>query len=300
MRGTLVLSLALVGALVLAGCSGGGDSSSSSSASSSSSGSAGNGTKSKTSTSSVPNIPPVIVLKVTDDAGAATNATFVTEGSKLKGNLTFSAVGSSDPDDTKGLSGISITVQDLNRTFPSETLYAGGAFTPVKFSFDRAGPVNVTVSGIDVRGDITTLYKMVYVNYKTKADSSKGFTVPAPPTDDDAAACGGSFDNQLIDNQFSDKRKFTTEKGVQWVEAEVIDGAGTIAICEPPATPDTAGAPISDGGTKVVSKPGTVFKATIGAEQYYIFMLAGSATPSQDGNKLLIDVVVHYDPQPAA
>ena len=139
-----------MGALLLAGCS-------SSSRSSFSSGLSSltktlNTTKTQTkAVNATPNLPPVIVLKVTNVTGAVSNVTFINEAPRTKGNLTFSAVGSMDPD-ADGLSAIAITVQDSNRTSAPGILYSAGVFRSVTYSFHRAGPVNVPVSGLDPRG----------------------------------------------------------------------------------------------------------------------------------------------------
>lgn len=282
----------------LAGCSGGSDDSSSTDPSSTSTGTkAINGTKgAKPIVNATPNLPPLLVLSVTNETGAPTTSALILEETRNKGNLTFSAVGSKDQD-ADGLSAVAITVSDANRTYPPGVLFAGGVFTSVTYSFDRAGPVNVTVSGIDVRGDVTTLRTNVFVNLK---DSLTGVPFKLSGTTGfggDPTECHGPTEDELVDGNMADDRKFTTERGTSFVTAKVVSGAAEIAICAPDGTA------ISAAGTEVTSNAGTVFAPTVGDQQYFIMVISdgfGSPTALADGNNVVVDVVVHYEAPPAA
>ncbi len=289
MRGTLVLSVVMVGALLLAGCSG--SSSSSSSSTSGTSSKALNTTKTQTKALNVtPNLPPIILLKVTNSTGAVSNVTFIQETPRTKGNLTFSAVGSKDPD-ADGLSAIAITVQDANRTYPPGVLFSAGTFRSVTYSFDRAGPVNVTVSGIDVRGDVTTVHSMVYVDLIT-TPGHNAFKGQNPPGLYSAGDCSGPTAVAIIDGTFWEPRKFTTEDGTKWVEATVTKGKGSVEICDP------AGKSISNYGTTATTTKGTAFAPTVGDQQYYLSVVSTSAGTPPAGNDVVVGIIVHYEPQP--
>jgi hypothetical protein len=293
MRGMLVLSVVLVAALTLAGCSGGSDSSSSTSGSGTKSSTSGNGTKAPTTKANVTkDLPPIIVLKVTDSAGTATNVTYVNEEPRTKGNLTFSAVGSKDQD-SDGLSAIAITVQDTNRTYPAGVLYSSGSFKSVTYSFDRAGPVNVTVSGIDVRGEVTTLRAKVFVDLKTTPTGTpfKSFD-PALYSDGD---CTSPLPDtlKLAAGNFYDERKFTSDATTTFVEASVSSGNAKIQLC----APDHKTAISGFDGASVVSKKGTVFADTVGDAQYFVVVDSQAGTDAGQ-NSVAVDVVVHYEPQP--
>src|SRR5688572_29100225 len=101
-------------------------------------GSTSTGSRSNT-TSAAPNVPPTLVLKITNPDGEETPVTLV------DGNLTFDATGSTDSDGS--VAGIAVTVTDSNVT-RTATLYdaAKKQFTTATFMFDRPGPVNVTVA----------------------------------------------------------------------------------------------------------------------------------------------------------
>ncbi len=294
MRGTVVLSMMLITALALAGCSGGSSDSSGSGSGTTSKG--GNGTKLPTTskTNSTPNLPPIIKIKVTNAAGAVTNFTTISETPKTTSTLNFSAEGSMDQD-KDGLSAIAITVTDLNRTFPAGVLFAAGKFTTVGYTFDHAGPVNVTVSGIDNRGDVTTIKTKVYVDLVSTA-TTQGLHATAPPTasTEDCKDFTNNDNTGLVDAQYETKVTFTTESGTQWVEAKTTSGKANLGLCAPDATTIAAG----KNAATVTSKKGTVFQDTVGDHQYFVWVVSQDSGIPTDFNKVGMTITVHYEPQP--
>ncbi|MFO1534327.1 MAG: hypothetical protein ABR586_01545 [Thermoplasmatota archaeon] len=283
MRGLALVALLLVGALALSGCSSKSDSSSSTSSSKSGTrtGTGGTGVQTNTTTQA-PNVPPIVKLASTDTNGTATNVTMV------GGSLTFSAVGSSDPDGD-GLSAVAIVAQDANRTFPPGVLFAAGKYTSVTYKFDRPGVVNVTVSGIDVRGDLTTLKSQVYVD-ETFSVLSKTLEAPAPTSS--ATDCKGPTGNAITDAFVYDLKPFSVQKGVQSIVATHASGKGTFAICGPDGT-----AVSGEGSDDTPAETTAALAAPTGLQTYNVgFMVDASAPHSAVG----VTVVVHYEPKPAA
>jgi hypothetical protein len=283
MRGAFLLTMVLVGSVILAGCSDGdGDGTTSTTTKS--------GTTSKvtmtrtvteTNTTSLPpNLPPVLVLNVKDAGGNSTNATTV------GGTLTFDATGSRDQD-ADGLYSIAIVVQDTNRTYPPGALFGGGQFLSATYTFDRAGPVNVTVSALDVRGDRTELRTHVFINEVTTGGQGFDFSVPLAAAED-AADCAGPSGQGALDNALYNKINFNVQAGVQYVVATIVGGDGEIAICAPDGT-----AISPSGSDSVTSNKGTVFAVPAGAASYYVGVYGGAANAA-----VTVQVVVHYDPQP--
>jgi uncharacterized protein YceK len=283
MRGLPILALVVVGALVLSGCSSKGDGTSSSSGTKTGTKAGTNGTRTLTNTTTqAPNIPPIVELHVTNATGTPTNVTLT------GGSLVFSAAGSKDPD-SDGLSAIAIVAQDSNRTYPPGVLFAAGKFTPVTYKFDRAGPVNITVSGIDVRGDLTTLKTQVYVDEMFTVTSK---TLDVPGTAISAKDCKGPTGNPITDALVYDTEPFNVQKGVQYIVATYVSGDGSFAICGPD------GKAVSGEGTKTTpAETSGPLVAPTGLENYNIGFIV-----SETGAHTAVSVttVVHYEPKPAA
>ncbi|HUR61561.1 MAG TPA: hypothetical protein VM286_04275 [Candidatus Thermoplasmatota archaeon] len=301
MRGLSILALLAVGALVLSGCSSKGGTSTSVSISgtlSAGKNTTKGGLGGLTNTSSVPNLPPIVKLTVTNTTGGPTNVTLV------KGSLMFSAVGSHDAD-TDGLSAVAITAQDSNRTYPPQVLFAAGKFSTVTYTFDRPGPVNVTVSGIDVRGDLTTIKTQVFVNEVIKIDSG---SFPAPfgsapvykTTDCKGAVEKGGAGTNPVDNGVIKNGPISLVKGAQWISAHMVSGKGKFAICSPP--PESKA--ISDEGTEskdvVTTVPGPLPMPAKSTDNYRLFMLGTDAASTTPNPSFSVLVTVHYEPKPAA
>lgn len=284
MRGLSILALLAVGALVLSGCSSKGGSSSSTSISLTLS-TGKNSTKTLTNSSSIPNLPPIVKLTVTNTTGVATNVT------TLKGSLVFSAVGSHDAD-TDGLSAVAITATDSNRTYPPGVLFAGGKFSSVTYTFDHAGAVNVTVSGIDVRGDLTTIHAQIFVNEVVKVDS-KTSQVPYGSAYD-VTKCGGPSGETVVDNGIYELKPFNVAKGAKWASVHLVSGTGNFVVCSPP--PENKA--ISGKGTEKVDAVTTTPSLPMPAkstDSYNVGMLTTTANAA-----FSVIVTVHYEPKPAA
>lgn len=294
MRVALVLTLILVSSFVLAGCTSKTDTTNTGTVKTTVT-----GTKTITNTrtttlsnttTQTPNVAPVLKFKISSN-GTVQNFTFVNPTTHLKGSLTFDATGTVDPD-ADGLSGIALSVTDSNKTYPAGTLFSNGQFTPVTYTFDRPGPVNVTVSALDNRGDITTLETHVYVDqistivtpiFKTGAADARK-----------ASDCVGPFpaSADLLNQGIVDKGKFDTKKTTTFAVATIVDGAGEIALCAPDAT-----AISGEDSAAVTSNAGTVFTDTTGTSSFYVLSLASALSSN---SALTIQVVTHYEPQPAA
>lgn len=290
MRGLPIVAVLLVGALLLSGCSSKGDGTTTSSPTTSGTRTGGTGTRTTTNTTTAPapNIPPIVVLKVSNATGAATNVTFV------GGSLTFDASGSRDPDGD-GLSAIAISAQDSNQTYKAGVLYSAGAFRTVTYKFDRPGIVNVTVSGIDVRGNLTTLAAKVYVNERINVTSQmiavpSADGVPSAPTD-----CTGPGSTQgipsgsVLDSSSFDRQPFNVAKGVQSIVATWVSGDGAFAICGPDGK---AASGVGDSATPAQTTG--ALASPKGTESYTIGFTAN--TPQA---KVMVQVVVHYEPKAA-
>ncbi|HEX2066005.1 MAG TPA: hypothetical protein VHI93_04250 [Candidatus Thermoplasmatota archaeon] len=290
MRALPLFAVLLVGALTLSGCSSKDDGPSSTSGTSST-GTHGTltGTHTHTNTSApAPNLPPVVVLRVTNANGTATNVTLA------GGNLTFDASASSDPDD--GLSQMAIVAQDANQTYAPRVLYANGRFTSATYTFDRPGVVNVTVSAIDVRGNLTTLKRQVYVNEQVTLTSQSiaipsAGGVPSAPTD--CAGPGSSHvggEGSALDAASFDHQPFTVTKGVQSITATWVAGDGQFAICLRKA--DGTATAVSGVGNKDTPAQTTgAVQAPQGLDTYEIGFTANAPRET-----VTVAVVVHYEP----
>jgi len=235
-------------------------------------------TATTTTTTGPPNVPPVIKVKVTD-GNQTTNVTYT------DGTLYFDASESTDPDGD-GLSAIAIGIRQGNETFDAQLLYSAGAFRIANFTFSKAGPVNVTVSGIDVRGDVTTIVTNVYVDSKTTVGETFQFTGAIPAAAASAKTCKGPAGQAAADNLVWTANGFDLQNGTTYVTAKVVSGTGEIALCAPDGTA------ISDEGTEVTSGPGTIFAPAAGVSGYYVSVYSG--VPNQ---KVPVEVIVHYEPQ---
>ncbi|HUR26241.1 MAG TPA: hypothetical protein VM327_09545 [Candidatus Thermoplasmatota archaeon] len=290
MRGLTLVALLMVGALVLSGCSSKSDSTTSASGSKTGTGTKGtNGTVVTNTTTQAPNVPPLVVVHSTNATGVPTNVTFV------NGALTFSAAGSSDPDGD-GLSAVAIVAQDSNRTYPPGVLFAAGKFTSVTYKFDRPGVVNVTVSGIDVRGDLTTVKVQVFVDEKITVTSqsinvlSTG-GIPSAATDcvgpgsSSPAGSGGS----VLDATSFDHQPFNVAKGAQYIVATHVSGDGKFAICGPDGK-----AASKEGDKSTPAEADGPLATPKGLESYQMGFVANGP-----GEKVVVTVIVHYEPKAA-
>ena len=235
------------------------------------------------STSQAPNVSPILILNITDNGGNATNVTL------LDGNLTFSAEGSSDPDGS--IAGIAVTITDSNTT-KTATLYdaAKKEFKSATFTFDRPGPVNVTVAMVDDRAGFSVNQTKVYVNQVIQLGASNIQAGPAPVGFD---SCTGGTDvgpvnGDLYEASFYKKNSINVVAGVTMIEA-VDDAATQLTICGPD---DQAK---SEQGNPTATAPGTELPPPSGVASYYVTSYADE--PQTMTAPL---VTVHYEPQTAA
>lgn len=231
-------------------------------------------------TSQAPNVPPVLVLNITDFGGNATNVVM------LDGNLTFSAVGSSDSDGT--IAGIAVTVTDSNTT-RTATLYDAGKkeFKSATFTFDRPGVVNVTVAMVDDRAGFTVNQTHVYVNHEQVVGGANihGPT-PLPVTE-----CDGS--DPLLFSAFFKEYSFTVVANASFIEAVATDGS--ITICGPHPAEGEPGEVLSNTGTEVITNPGVALPVPVGVQSYYLGATAGAPNTA-----VTATVIVHYEPDTRA
>lgn len=240
------------------------------------------GSKSNT-TSQAPNVPPVLVLNITDGGGNVTNVIL------LDGNLTFDATGSSDPDGS--IAGIAVTITDSNTT-KTATLYdaAKKEFKSATFTFDRPGPVNVTVAMVDERAGFTVNQTHVYVNQVVQATAAT-IQFPSPGAGFDDCTGGqdqGPVNGDLYEAQFYKKNSFTVVPGVTKIVA--VDDADTVlTICGPD---DLAK---SEPGNPTETFPDAELPPPSGIAGYYVTSYANGP-----GESTAPVVTVHYEPQAAA
>lgn len=251
----------------------------------------GTGTGNGTGTNSAaPNKLPILKLNVTDFGGNATNVTL------LDGNLTFSAAGSSDPDGA--ISAIAISVTDSNTT-RTKSLYnaATKTFTPATFSFDRAGPANVSVQMVDDRAGFNGSIFQVYVNQIQvlgKADLQPQPATGAPL----AHPCNGArqqFGDQgpIIDNTYFYPGPISTAAAPSFIEA-IPNDRTAITICDP------ADNPISEVRVNKAittnNMDGPLPLPASGTDNYSVGVYVTNGAPADAS----VTVIVHYEPRPAA
>ncbi|MEK6976180.1 MAG: hypothetical protein AABY18_07545 [Candidatus Thermoplasmatota archaeon] len=250
-------------------------------------GTGGSPGSSTTTTSQAPNKLPVLKIKVTDFAGNATNVTM------LDGNLTFDATGSSDPDGA--ISAIAISVQDSNttRTLP---LYnsAKKTFTKAVFSFDRAGPVNVSVAMVDDRAGFNGSVFKVYVNH---AQALGGGTLRGPVADTDLTdPCQGASgvlgaQGPLVHQQYFMAASIVVVPGATFIEA--IPGTDTlVTICSPEhvaISDEKSKVAITSDNTEPLPMPDS------GIKNYHLGFYSNGANVDTKAQ-----VIVHYEPRVAA
>ena len=243
-------------------------------------------TTNTTTTPTVPNVLPIIRIKVTDDAGNETLAV-------LPGmNLTFDASASADPDGN--LNGMAIVLQDSNGTKVAPLMNAdSGAFMTATFRLDFPGVVNVSVAALDDDGATNTSLFAVYVNHP---QTGNPFTMKAAAPTSNAATCAGPTGDDIGDSSWYKEYAFEVLDGASYVVAEAIQGTFTMAICDP------TGNPISASATGTVeTTEGVNFTASL---RYYVAVLSqpsASATAPHAGNQAVnVGVVVHYEPRPVA
>lgn len=251
------------------------------------SGTGGNGTG---TTNAVPNKLPVLKMNVTDAGG---NATMVT---MLKGNLTFSAAGSTDSDGT--ISAIAISVTDSNTT-RTKSLYnpVTKTFTPVMFSFDRAGPVNVSVQMVDDRAGFNGSLFKVYVNQMQTVGKAGMSANPSPQLTDPCTGASGSLGDPgpIVDGQYFGTATVTIAAAPSFIEARPATRT-QVTICDPDykpiSTPVKSDKPVTtNNGDVPLPLP------TSGVKGYSVGMYATTGTPNTAVSVL---VIVHYEPRPAA
>ena len=235
---------------------------------------------SSTTTSAAANVPPVIVMKVTDGNGTATNVT------RVGGTLFFDASGSTDTDGD-GLSAIAMVAVDSNGTLLPLVLYSKGAFRPGNYTFSHAGPVNVTASGIDGRGDVTTVGLQVFVDSRVVVGETFQFSAAEPDAVASAKSCKGPSGQASADSLVWTKDNFDLENGTTYVTATILSGKAEIALCAPDGT-----AVSDESTTTVTSTAGTAFTHAAGVAGYYVSVYSGAAQ-----QKVPVEVVVHYEPQ---
>lgn len=233
----------------------------------------------------LPNQLPNATLTMTDDTGRVLDAsTFILAGS----NITFSALGSSDPDGTIAAVGLSIKDGSGERT---AQLFANGTFVNVTLAFDAAGPVNVTVSVLDNAGEGVIRTARTAVN-EILLDTLT-FEGPAPSGSADACEAPGASSGVpgLVTNNYALKSLFSVPVQSQWISAKITDGSGEIAICSP-GDPGTA---LSEAGTDVATADEA--NATLEVSgQYYIMVLS----KSNSGGEVAIETMVHFETKPAS
>jgi hypothetical protein len=267
MRLPALLTVACLAALALSGCGSPDDGSGTTTDD-------GHGHTTAPTTSRAPNVPPQIVLKVTNATGAETMVTTV------GGVLTFDASASTDPDGD-GIAAMAMAVTDANGTSTPEFLFQGGQFSTVEFTFANAGPANVTVSAIDARGGLTTISQPLYVNLDVVLGADKTFTGAIPAAGATANACKGPSGQAAADDLVWARHAFPVGNGTTRITATVQSGTAEIAICAPDGT-----AASSEGTTA-----STASGAVLPAGEYFVSVVSGAAN-----QKAPVRVVVQYDP----
>jgi hypothetical protein len=238
------------------------------------------------STSLPPNKLPILTLKISD----GTNATNVT---LLNGNLTFDATGSTDPDGQ--VTGIAVTIQDSNTT-RTAALYdpAKKTFKTATFKFDRPGVVNVTVAMVDDRAGFTVNQTKVYVNHQQNGLSPGTIQIPSSTVNDNP--CNPTPADPLLNADLYKRQSITVVQTATYITATVVSGDVTIGLCSPNTDDERYGHLISSVATDaIISNDGEALPPPPGITSYGIGIVANDASQTA-----VIDVVVHYDPRPAA
>lgn len=252
--------------------------------------SSGSGSKTNTTTLA-PNVLPTLKLKITDAGGNATNVTM------LKGNLTFDATGSSDPDGQ--ISAIAITVKDLNQTRTRQLYNADTKkFTPQKFVFDRAGPVNVSVRMVDDRAGFVINETMVYVDQTVELASTAALNGPSDGVQDTDLGdpCSGATpqfgaSHTIVDSQYFWSASFTVAAAAEYVEV-VPAASSVVTICDPDLKPVSATYSTENPTLSTNTAP---LPPPVGATSYSIGFYVSAPNKNPGAT-----VTVHYEPRPAA
>jgi hypothetical protein len=219
----------------------------------------------------LPNQLPTAMLTMTaDDGTVLDNFTAIKPGQ----TITFSAVGSSDPDGTIDL--IGLTVRDTNNTRVAQLL-EGGAFVNATYKFDYVGPINVTIRVLDNRGEGVVVYYDRAVNYREAKSETPPLFIPNQSGCNPASSAGGT---PLIDNQFYHKEPFNVQAGAKWFSA-VSTGTQRITICDKTDTQLAT-------GTAGAAATGVDAWAT-GTEYYVAFF------PSSANTEMNFEIIVHYE-----
>lgn len=297
MRVAAFVAILLVLATVLSGCnSSGGDGASSSPATTSPT--KATGTPKPTSTSNEtekPNIPPVLVLTVTNETGAHTNVTTVGH------LLTFDASKSTDADGK--VTGAAVQVILANQTAtnaPSQKLFDPdtGLYTPATFNMSFSGRATVIVFLLDDNAGFASSTTYAYVDQSITPSAYK-FNLPAP-SGADPTKCQGTLESQapadakatasIADSKYFHRYTFSVPSNVTYVEAKLSKGTGNFAICGPDLTALSAAST-----TTAITNPGVALPAN---PAYNVAVFSGQAPPATDDD-VEVTVVIHFGPRPA-
>lgn len=167
-----------------------------------------------------PNVLPTAMLTMTTaDGTIIDDFTAIFPGE----TITFSAVGSEDPDGQVDLIGLTVTDTNNSRTVQ---LMDNGAFVDETLQFDHVGSVNVTLRVLDNRGEGVVQYYSAAVNNKETHSEEKQYLPEISGCKPEIYASQAS----LVANQFYTEQEFIVTSGAQWFEV-TGSNVGSIHIC---------------------------------------------------------------------
>lgn len=245
-------------------------------------GSEGNGEDNGTTEPPAPNQLPIPVLTMTTEDG-----TVLDDFSAItpEMTITFSAVGSSDPDGSIDL--IGLTVKDANSTRNTQ-LMVDGDFVDAVFKFDHVGVVNVTMRVLDDRGEGVVLNDNAYVNEVETGSAARLAQDSQLLHDPEGSGCEATLavtGTPLIWSKFAEKQTFNVNNGAQWVDV-AASGVHAVAICT------EAGDELGSGSDSAQSDGVTALPA---GTQYYVLL-----HPDASADAVEWTITVHYEPKQAS
>jgi hypothetical protein len=230
-----------------------------------------------------PNMPPVAFIQMTGPDGQALNGSNAVMTGET---ITFTFNGTADEDGTLDLAALTI-IQDGDVTTTNVDL--AGSFE-INFTVD--GPLVATLRVLDDQGAAGLAVATTYVNLKQMLSESIWGGDPGAVDASDCEGPGqGAGAGSVAEQNAMVAMTFNTRNNTRWIEATTTSSNVDIAICRPDRTAMT------EEGTTVMSEEEDIAPGV----NYYVFAVSRSArgTPPA-GEAIDVEVIVHWEPKPAA
>lgn len=239
-----------------------------------------------TTGNATPNVPPVAMMQMMSQDGRALNGTNAILSGELV-NFTFN--GSMDPDGVLELA--ALTIIDGNASSPRTINIELGSTVTV--NFDDEGPVTAILRLLDDEGAAGVAASTTFVNSVQRVSANIWAAEPSDTVSaDDCEGPGGAEGFPLVEQNAMTGLSFNTKNNTRWIEATVAVGTIDIAICAPDKSALTGESDDTVSTDEFDVAPGV---------SYYVFAIAREShgTPDEPG-EIAVDVIVHWEPKPAA